>query len=721
MLAMEKQAAEERQRQWQSVRDLPNAGGTSCGKAFFCPCGAYARASSRLRSALGGLDALGPPDTGVINPDCVQFLVCFPFYGCFLAKLQTTVRAFYGLDGSDVKDWLDGCCCPCLTLMRAEQEVVFREKQHERLKDLNAPISTSWDQYIPQLPMTYGKPVVPDKTSNRPKIGSAEMDKSALSTIPEAKRESISGPVTASPPPPTPSPEPAPKNEDKMPANAKHVPLLRYLGQHWYLVPVGKKAKAKGSGRSEEEQVVETSDSSLTALAKVDDLHKDATGLKLDENGPVVSSRSISRTSTLVAYGLDAEEKAHKDSTVHLHSLVDHEKIKLPARPTLHHLEDHPKITRVATISRHRLQDDRKTSRSTQDSHSRDGNQTPGTSTPSSRRGRHGLEDDQSLFSIPASQVHTLDEDDAAQAASRTVAHALEDHAARTIRGYISTPHRIDDDDFFPDDRGSSTAHQLEDHAPFRHRSSKADKPHRLDTDRTASFEKFVTTHVLGQEESSPLPSPPDEGQPASTKALPPKRAWKSRFGRPSKLPQGTQDKARRKPKDDSDKDTSGTPVEGDVAVQTDSDESQALPLEKAKTIATHTLHDHAPVPMKDEIPSRSQEETKQTVTHTLTDHDPIPMRDEPPKPSTPGKDQVVSHMLKDDDLVNMQDDPAENNSAPLAKQPETHLLKDDSLVTMIDEEPSKADSTTNKTPTHTIDEEVLPLTEANRDATTKL
>ncbi|POR31918.1 Uncharacterized protein TPAR_07867 [Tolypocladium paradoxum] len=154
---MEKQAAAERKRQWQwqAADGAGDAFDKSCLGATCWPCGIYGRTSSRLRSALSGHDAEIIPDLGFCNPDCAQFTICLPFYGCFLARLQTTVRSFYGIDGRDVSDWYDGCCCPCLTLVRNEHEIILREKQHKRLTGLHDPSASFTSQYQSHSPMTY--------------------------------------------------------------------------------------------------------------------------------------------------------------------------------------------------------------------------------------------------------------------------------------------------------------------------------------------------------------------------------------------------------------------------------------------------------------------------------------------------------------------------------------------------------------------------------------
>ncbi|KOS17017.1 hypothetical protein ESCO_005856 [Escovopsis weberi] len=83
-------------------------------EAKFWACGVYARACDRLRTAAAGHNA-----ASIHNP---------PFYGCFIGKLQQRVRLFYGIDGCDWDDFWDACCCPCLTLVRSEQEIILRER-----------------------------------------------------------------------------------------------------------------------------------------------------------------------------------------------------------------------------------------------------------------------------------------------------------------------------------------------------------------------------------------------------------------------------------------------------------------------------------------------------------------------------------------------------------------------------------------------------------------
>ncbi|PHH68600.1 hypothetical protein CDD80_7406 [Ophiocordyceps camponoti-rufipedis] len=175
---MEKLASSEARAkwQWEAIPGSRDVGFIkSCVTALLWPCGAYARTSSRLHCALAGHNVETTPDPGFINPDCAQFGGCCPFYGCFLARMQTTVRSFYGIDGSAYSDWANGCCCPCLTLVRNEREILVREKQRQ----LGSPHDPS-AKYQSQSPMTCdqlktfgGSPASPPKDGKKGKANLA--------------------------------------------------------------------------------------------------------------------------------------------------------------------------------------------------------------------------------------------------------------------------------------------------------------------------------------------------------------------------------------------------------------------------------------------------------------------------------------------------------------------------------------------------------------------
>ncbi|KPM40779.1 hypothetical protein AK830_g5792 [Neonectria ditissima] len=164
------------------------------------PCCVYSRTSQRLTAALSGRDARDIPDKGICTPDCFQFALCFPFYGCILAKLQTTVRSFYDIEGTDVSDWTSGCCCPCVTLVRNENEILHRERQAHRVKDRESSVTEPYcspPRMVHPLELEkYGSPAPTEHTHTHSHRGEpvarddeAEPDTRALAAIPEVSRE----------------------------------------------------------------------------------------------------------------------------------------------------------------------------------------------------------------------------------------------------------------------------------------------------------------------------------------------------------------------------------------------------------------------------------------------------------------------------------------------------------------------------------------------------
>ncbi|RDA84241.1 hypothetical protein CP532_2115 [Ophiocordyceps camponoti-leonardi (nom. inval.)] len=151
---MEKQTMATRKAnwQWEAVQGSRPSFMKSIFGACLWPCGSYARTSSRLRCALAGHNVESMPEPAFFNPDCAQFAACFPMYGCLLGRLQTTVRAFYGIEGSDYTDWAEGCFCPCVALVRNDREILVREKQHGKLRQLHDPKAKN--QYQSQSPMS---------------------------------------------------------------------------------------------------------------------------------------------------------------------------------------------------------------------------------------------------------------------------------------------------------------------------------------------------------------------------------------------------------------------------------------------------------------------------------------------------------------------------------------------------------------------------------------
>ncbi|CAI6014147.1 unnamed protein product [Clonostachys chloroleuca] len=244
-----------------------------------CPCVNYSRTYSRLNAALKGrMDAVENPNRNFWTTECVQFALCIPFYSVMVGRLQGTIRAFYNITGKETEDWADGCFCPCATIARNEEEVVFRER-NRRAKNLRVcdleELSSADDPYKTQVPMFYGSP----RATDSPKISSPPLSKSAVFNAHESETDvdpltSISEKKKKRSATPGPFDKPnkvymVPDNRkfnsssfdspEITPADEKYVmtaplsprPLMEYLGQKWYLVPADNKENddpAQGKG-----------------------------------------------------------------------------------------------------------------------------------------------------------------------------------------------------------------------------------------------------------------------------------------------------------------------------------------------------------------------------------------------------------------------------------------------------------------------------------------
>ncbi|KAK0385437.1 hypothetical protein NLU13_7913 [Sarocladium strictum] len=252
---MEKQLAEEAERQWQSQAATDGARERG-SKACCAPWISYAQTSSRLRLALKGHDAIDVPDEGVCSPDCAIFVCCFPFYGVLIAKLQSTVRAFYDIDGSEARDWHDGCCCPCFALVRAENEILLRESKNQQLeddderKDVSEASGHTYTSQAPMEPLaqlpsqTHGPRRTRSSSASSAKGKEIEMSLNSLSTIQETSREVSAAGVTGEDGPRQPLTKRSVKvhsleDDSTAPApdSSTTFPSVNYLDKKWFLIP----------------------------------------------------------------------------------------------------------------------------------------------------------------------------------------------------------------------------------------------------------------------------------------------------------------------------------------------------------------------------------------------------------------------------------------------------------------------------------------------------
>lgn len=322
-----------------------------------------------------------------------------------LAKVQTTVRSFYDIDGSSALDLRDGCCCPCRSIVRLEQEIIIREKQHARLgsPEEDGPVV---HQYSPSsgMPVPIGKADEKAKAKANAKSPKSPKSPKPMSTIAEATLEPAEGPSR--------SKEPGridDDDDDKPPRlpKRKTYHLLQYLGKPWHAAPAARDTQPEAT--------------QLVSLS---------TALKSDENLRPLSVKS-------------------------------NPELKPSGGP--HHLEDDALADRTSRFAEHLLETDAVLSRAPplSDGHQLDSHAMSNVGGPSTP---HGLHDDKPL-SVGRSNAggsHSLNEDTPAPLAARRAQHQLDSHEP------IKTPvkevvHHLEEHPQVPGGV-SSQAHGLEEH-----------------------------------------------------------------------------------------------------------------------------------------------------------------------------------------------------------------------------------------------------------------
>lgn len=343
---------------------------------------------------------------------------------------------------------MEGCCCPAGTVTRMELEGLVRQEER-RMKGLPSILDESdaspsfVDPYKQPSPMVYPKAVVEQIKSETPdsppkvpvyrKLIShsnkdADYDVTALSTIPETNREpSTAEPVlslqhTSPKSPPKASKLPVKSRKHSLqddattpiPANTKAWPLLKYLGQKWYMVPPGKSEDRNSVTDSVKSGGPDASSrphaNSQDAEPVKDTNTETGQGHSLDEDrryaSPVVSKHAV--------HGL-----AH-DSVVPIDG--NH------GQPKDHFLESDNPTTHVSADTSHHLESDL----------THEGSR----STP-----KHELIEDVLFHSHSGAQPtsHSLDEDASSRAQAHQQSHRLSADGTWATQPH-STPHTLEDE-----------------------------------------------------------------------------------------------------------------------------------------------------------------------------------------------------------------------------------------------------------------------------------
>ena len=312
-------------------------------------------------------------------------------YGCFVGRLQTAFRQIYNIEGNGFKDYLSGCCCPAASVTRMEMEATVRSEERRLLKELPSILEESdsnlslVETYKSQTPMVCPKPVVSqirtENSSPTVPVGkvpalrqttasrshrNSDADASTLATIPEAVPSPVTPVLSVQQPSGIEVERPrdapviiqVPDNQAKrhslqhdpvVPVNAstKPWPLLKYLGQKWYMAPPTKKENEEptpaggksndsvASGRSEERAKV----AARFPPAKVVTI-KDSPRHSLDRDQRYATT-AIQKHA---AHGLeeDVMEPIDFNSGRFKEHLLEHDPASLkkgPATDTPHHLD----------------------------------------------------------------------------------------------------------------------------------------------------------------------------------------------------------------------------------------------------------------------------------------------------------------------------------------------------------------------------------------------
>ncbi|KAG5932495.1 hypothetical protein E4U60_005180 [Claviceps pazoutovae] len=130
----------------------------SCLAATFWPFGIFARTVQRLAAIEHGQDAENIPEPGLFNRDCALCLIFLPCFGCWVGGVQTKIRSLYGIEGNGALDVCFSMACPCLSLVRSEQEILLRESKRKRLTASHHRVQLTSNEYQRQDSMSYLSP-----------------------------------------------------------------------------------------------------------------------------------------------------------------------------------------------------------------------------------------------------------------------------------------------------------------------------------------------------------------------------------------------------------------------------------------------------------------------------------------------------------------------------------------------------------------------------------
>lgn len=403
------------------------------------------------------------------SPGFSTLILTVAVYGCFISKVQQTVRAFYDIDGSNREDLTDGCFCPCCTLCRNDEEIYRRELQEKKLNELRASFLNeqaandpknrkppfSYGEYKPHKPMVHTLQECNPLTTSPPRAKSAAFggkdlddDLAGLEAIPELSQEAsviASGTAGTEGPPAPASPDPATKT-NKYLAELSKRNIMQHLGRFWHNQNADKKENEKPTTGDETEK--------SAAADKPHSLN--------DHDG--YASQAVSRHA---AHGLEEHSKVAADANKSRFKEHFLKEDKPAARPAAlgspHILASDPVLSRVNVSTPHRLERDTEASAPAAPATGHDlgvDSTTANVRSPAAHRLEiDPLESTRPNRLWPGSARHDLQADEKTDQPT-LVPHPLREDITGDPTKRALSPHRLDSDKIHEND--VSTSHALE-------------------------------------------------------------------------------------------------------------------------------------------------------------------------------------------------------------------------------------------------------------------
>lgn len=537
--------------------------------------------------------------------------------------MQTTLRSFYNIEGSDVSDWFDGYCCPCLTIVRAEHEVLFRERQLQQLTNLHGPTDSPYKSHTSMSYDDVSMSKSSGVSSRAPAAEGRNVDnKKGLPVIPEASTLPGFPSIMLFSPTELPQPSEPLKDETNKSSPSRPSPLTRRLS-HSRDSPTGKEnAPALPRFRRSRQKSKATSD-------------KTESGPKKGEPGQ---------------QGVDATTIRARSATQSL------DKTNATPMASLHELEEDRQVTDWSVIAAaHKLADDGTLTMFASPAPHELGHDSVAVRTPSSSP--QELKEDVIAHKSARSSAHILQEDRRMpnKTSSMWQSHGLEDHDLVNKAPHFAV-HRLEDDIISLTPKSNPKTHSIEHDEGCAHQASVVvNIPHRRSDAKAAKGDSKSTSLGINEEATTAVNIIVTAVSGDAGAAVEPQgRSSRQSILARSELREDTATTIKPEEMRTARYDSPIPHILSDDALlEVDDDLTLSNVVSKATRLAIHQLHDDSLVTMENDE-ATSNEKLNVTPTHILTDDALSSMEDEPTVGQNPG---VPTHELGGDSPIPLPSD----------------------------------------------------------------